>query len=296
MRILKNRMNIDKLRLCFNQPKEIFNEFANIKPNTFWERGDYKLFIIGDDEEEETPKKIQVNVLLSDNTLLGHFIFSNSRKYEGKCFFTFNNKALYNCLTSVGGHKYNLAILIDFIADDLGLTLNNITEIEIALDTNINVNAKVRKLIKDFHNFEMIYNGKKVVEPLRKLDDYTETFGRCRKHLLKNPTIYFRQAKKDSPLLRIYNKTEEIKDNKNEKNYINEWNDFGKCDTYRMELRLLNESTKEFLNAYPDELPLLHRLTDPTTLRAMWGYFADRLCYFKADDGTPIHLYDLISA
>lgn len=291
----KYNFNIDKLRLCYNQPKELFNEFNEIKPNTFWQMDGYKLFIIGDEDDEETPKQIQVNVLLNDNTLLGHFIFNNSKKYEGYCFFTFANSALYNTLNVVNGNKSNYISLIDYVADDLNLTLNNITEVEVCLDTTINVNAKLRKLIRDFRQYEMIHNGKKVKDPLRKLENYHETFNRSRKYISRQPTIYFEQSKKDSPLMRIYNKTEEINSNLNEKNYINEWNAFGKTDTYRIELRIKNESLKEFLKTINPDRHLLDTLQDPAIKEALWSYFADRLIYFKSDDGTRITLYDLLT-
>lgn len=290
----KYRFNIDKLRLCYNQPTELFSQFAEIKPNTYWDRGDYKLHILGD-EVEETPHQIQVNVLLNNNTLLGYFVFNNSKRYEGFCFFTFSNSALYEFLTTDGTNKYNLITLIDYIANDLNLTLNNITEVEISLDTTINVNAKIRKLIKDYNNFDMIQNGRKVKDPSRKLENYCETFSRSRKRLLPQPTLYFEQTKKDAPLLRIYNKTEEIKSNGNEKEYITEWNQFGKTSTYRMELRLKNESIKEFLKTYHTDRPLLDFIQDPEVREALWAFFADRLIYFRADDGTPIRLIDLIT-
>lgn len=290
----KYKINIDKLRLCYNQPTELFSQFAEIKPNTYWNRGDYKFHILGD-EVEETPQQIQVNVLLNDNTLLGYFVFNNSKRYEGFCFFTFSNSALYEFLTTDGNNKYNLITLINFIADDLNLTLNNITEVEISLDTTINVNAKIRKLIKDYNNFDMIQNGRKVKDPSRKLENYCETFSRSRKRLLPQPTLYFEQVKKDAPLLRIYNKTEEIKSNGYEKKYITNWNQFGKTSTYRMELRLKNESIKEFLKSYPTDRPLLDLIQDPAVKEALWAFFADRLIYFRADDGTPIRLINLIT-
>lgn len=285
----KFNFNVDKLKICFKQKKDTFNYFAECQCPQFINRDGYTLHLLEVDEYSA-----KVNVIVEDE-VLGMFTFNNSSRYEGLCFFKFENKALYTPLTYDFYYKkkVNLIPLISTIADDLDLTFNNITEVEVALDSNINVNAKVRKLIRNYKDFEMFQNGKRVKDPNRILENYHETFKRNRKKIIYPPTLYFEQAKQDAPLMRIYNKTEEINDNENLKNYITQWNDFGKSDIHRCEVRLKSNSIKDFLkdiDRYPLDL-----LTDPAALCSIWCNFVDRLVFFRDKDGQNITIADLIS-
>ena len=285
----KFNFNVDKLKICFKQNKDTFNYFAECQCPQFINRDGYTLHLLDVDEYSA-----KVNVIVEDE-VLGMFTFNNSSRYEGLCFFKFENKALYTSLTYDVYYKkkVNLIPLISTIADDLDLTFNNITELEVALDSNINVNAKVRKLIRNYKDFEMFQNGKRVKDPNRILENYHETFKRNRKKIIYPPTLYFEQAKQDAPLMRIYNKTEEINDNENLKDYITKWNDFGKSDIHRVEVRLKSNSIKDFLkdiDRYPLDL-----LTDPAALCSIWCNFVDRLVFFRDRDGQNVTVADLIS-
>lgn len=294
----KFNFNVDKLKICFKQNEETFNLFLPYKKE-FEKENKPKFIDINRDgytlrlfEIDEYSAK--VNVIIEDE-VLGMFTFNNSSRYEGLCFFKFENKALYTSLTYDVYYKkkVNLIPLISTIADDLDLTFNNITEIEVALDSNINVNAKVRKLIRNYKDFEMFQNGKRVKDPNRILENYHETFKRNRKKIIYPPTLYFEQAKNDAPLMRIYNKTEEINDNENLKDYITKWNDFGKSDIHRVEVRLKSNSIKDYLkdiDRYPLDL-----LTDPVALCSIWCNFVDRLVFFRDRDGQNVTVADLIS-
>lgn len=286
---LKYNFNVDKLKICFRQNEETFKFFADCKAPQYINRTDYTLHLLNVDDDHA-----EVNVIIGDE-VLGMFVFNNSKKYEGLCFFRFENKALYSFLTRdiCTNTKCNLIPLIEFIADDLQLEFNNITELEVAYDINFNVSAKLRKLIKDFNNYDMFVNGKKIKDPNRVLDNYHETFKRNRRRLIYPPTLYFEQKKIDAPLLRIYNKSEEIKDNEFAKEYITEWNDFGNSDTYRIEIRLKSNSIKEFLKQFPPDTHPLQLAINPYLLASLWCFFTDRMVYFRHTDGTEITLADL---
>lgn len=281
--------NIDKLKICYRQNKETFNYFKDLKAPQFINRDDYTLHLLQVDD-----LSAEVNVIVG-NEVLGMFTFHNSKRYEGLCFFTFDNKALYTFLTYDFGNKTkcNLIPLITFIADDLDLEFNNITTLEVAMDCNFNISAKLRKLIRDFENYDMFVNGKKVKNPNRVLDNYHETFKRNRKRLLYPPTLYFEQAKTDAPIMRVYNKSEEINDNGEVKNYINEWNNFGNIDTYRVEVRLKSNSIKEYLARLDTDRHPLDLLQDPDALFSIWEFFGNRLVYFRHVDGTDLTITDL---
>lgn len=291
--------NIDKLKICYKQNEETFNLFLPYKDefkkdkkdreHIYINRDNYTLHLLQVDE-----LSAEVNVFV-ENELIGMFVFHNSKRYEGLCFFTFDNKALYTFLTYDFGNKTkcNLIPLITFIADDLNLEFNNITTLEVAMDCNFNISAKLRKLIKDYENYDMFINGKKVQDPNRVLPLYHETFKRNRKRLIYTPTLYFEQAKTDAPLMRIYNKTDEINDTSNGKNYINDWNGFGNIDTYRVEVRLKSNSIKEYLTRLDTDRHPLDLLQDPDALFSIWNHFGNRLVYFRHVDGTDLTITDL---
>ena len=303
-RSVKFNINVDKLRLCYRQPPHLFKYLADVKAGTFVQRDGYKLHILGSDDPEETPveelTKLIVNVVLDNNTLLGQFTFHKTRKYEGKCFFSFHNKALYTVFNIVFGNRSNLVHLLDYVADDLGLELNNITELELAVDSTTNTTAKIRKMISHYEEYEMIYNGKNITDPNRKIENYSEQFGRSRARLERTPTLYFKQAKDDAPVIRCYDKTREQEEKDNAKEHISEWNGFGKLHTHRIEVRLRNSSIKEFLSDAPvdywRELQLfLVNLQEAEFRGAIWLKFTDRMLYFRNKaTGQVVTLADLI--
>lgn len=87
---------------------------------------------------------------------LGTFTFSNSAKYEGKAFFTFENGALYRVYTRVpNGEPSNHICDLLYVADFYGMTFNNVTELELAFDSIYNYISKVRRMIKDVENYDI---------------------------------------------------------------------------------------------------------------------------------------------
>lgn len=299
--------NIDKLKLCFSQNENTYSEFnkyrdefekkkkeTNKKTPIFIDKGDYVLAIIDFDIEH-----ILVKVFIN-NECLGKFIFNDSKKCEGLCFFEFENKALYSFLTC---HflphqqmiKVNLIPLIIEIAADLQLQFHNITTLEVALDANFNITAKISKMIRDYESFDMFVNGKRISNPKRKIDNFKKIYSCSRVRLMNSPTLYFEQAKTDAPVMRIYNKTNEIEDNDNEKDYIKQWNDFGNDDIHRVEIRVKSQTIKEFLATLQTGTldNTLNLLTDPAFLYAVWNAYCNRLLRFRHSDGTDITIADL---
>ena len=192
-----------------------------------------------------------------------------------------------------------------YIADVLELDLNDFTELEIACDVNHNVVAKVRKLIKDYKNYDMFVNGNRITDENRIIENYGEYFSRSRKKLSKQPTLYFTKKKKGSPILRIYNKTREINEVSKEKEYITQWDGFGNQDIYRIEINVRNEFYKDFADSIRSDEDYSHAWGDINTQDTLlgieafrskiWQFFCDRGVYFrkKRGDRTVITLTDI---
>lgn len=309
----KKRMslNVDKLRLCYKQPEGLFEDMAQHSTGDYVQMNDYALHIIDDGRGQrgtETPTKVIVNVLTSDSILLGTFTFNKTAKYNGLCFFRYENKALYLCMGYAPDkppRKYNAIDYLPYVADDLGLQLNNVTELEIAADVNKNPVPLIRKLIKCDEDVDMIINGRCVPDNKRELDNYGEYYTRSRAKLCRTPSLYFNQEYTDLKM-RIYDKSKEIRDNKGCKEYITEWDDFGKSPIFRMEVRMCNDDVQKWLkhvaeNSYPYEWrgidKVVGMLGTDDYKRAMWGYSASRLAYWRDKaTGKKITLYDIAQA
>ena len=275
-------------------------------------KNDFTLYVIREsevkktDNKEDMPTDLQVNILLPNegNMLFGKFNFTNSKKYEGLCWFTLSNKALYKQYDYECA--YSFVYYLNMLAVTLELYYNNITEIEIACDSTSNLTYKIRKLIKDHENFEMIFNGKKIDNPNRKIENYYECFGRSRAKLIPYPTLYFEQVKKDAPLMRVYNKSLEIADNNEQKNYIAEWDNFGNSNIHRAEVRLKNESVKQAWQKYTEHLPhdalmkqpdgITQMLDEEDFLEWLWVEYTNRMITFNDPNGQKVTIHDLVTA
>lgn len=312
----KKRMslNVDKLRLCYRQSEGLFEDMEQHCTGDYVQMNDYVLHIIddgrGQKETSNPPTKIKANVLTSDNMLLGTFIFNRTAKYDGLCFFGYENNALYQCTGYEAGkppHKCNAIDYLPYAADDLGLQLNNITELELAVDVNKNSVPLIRRLIKCDEGFDMFVNGKRVPDNMREIECYGEYFTRSRTKLCRTPSLYFGQKYTDLKL-RIYDKSKEIRDKKDCKDYITEWDDFGKQSIYRMEVRMCNDDVNKwqkhiaengsYLSEWQGTDKMVCLLGLDEYKRALWEYSANRLVYWrdKAKGKKIITLYDIAQA
>lgn len=275
-----NNYNIDLLRLCYRQPEGLFESLAETMPNTKIQRYGYYIFVIGNDENDESPTAITCNIVADDGTEIGTMIVNGSNsKYGRLCFFRLFNKALYEFITcDMHGNKANLVSCIDYVADDLGLEFVSVTELHIANDSNINKIAKLMHLKRDVANYDMIVNRKKI--EAEKIQGYSEHWQSYRPRKV-NPTIYIEPKKKLAPRLCLYNKSVEIAEESG-KEYVKEWNNFGDQTIYRSELRLRWESLKEyFAEKEISGYGIFNAILSYQTLAEIFEHFASRLIYFK---------------
>lgn len=289
----KCNFNVDKLKICYKQPQELWDFLAGYVSGDYLYFDSFKLLIIDDGRSEESRKesvKIKANVITDDGVLLGEFVFNNSAKYEGKCFFEFANSALYTLFQQYMGVKQNYICCLDWVAQILNLEINNITTIEVSADINHNPLPRIYKLMKDHENYDMVYNGKVVQDYTKILEGVGEFYGRNRVKKLRYPTLYFSQKKDDAPTIKIYDKRAEIEDNS--KHYISDWNDNLNGTMYRVEVSVKNEDIKRFLDMmgghqeHLGEIGLfLSNLTDQAYKHHLWEYITDRIVYFRAKSG-----------
>jgi hypothetical protein len=316
----KYSINTDKLKLCYRIPQDydLFNyiiEHSGIADlnaeDIEWRTETTKVFFGAEDfyfsvteftkNEDNEIIKLLCAVMLPDHTKLGDLEISKVA-FVGKAFFSFTNRSLYTPSSNIFGEKHNNVIHLQYIADCLGLSLNNVTNIEIAIDTNFNFQRKVQTYITDTSK-EMYLNGRRVKDENTRLKNYFEVKGRTRKHTDKYPTIVIKQV--DGLQLKIYNKSIEMRECEQGKlEYIPEWNGFGDTSEneqiYRAEITATREDIRDFYAFLSDFRPdwnepeyFLYHLLNEDFRAFLWHYSTHRLLYFK-DGGQDVDLMDLL--
>lgn len=319
MRKRKCHFNIDTLKISYKQPKGLFDTLSGYCVKDKIPMDGFSIQITdgtkaAEDEAEEIeiPDKISANVILYNREIASVVFYKT--KYDGLCFLTVYNRALYtNEDKSVPYSK--LLSDISRITKSMGLVINSITQLDIAADANFNVVSQIRRLIKNYDDYDMFVNAKKVREPNRIIEDYAEYFTRTRKRLKRTPTIYVKQARPDGIQIRAYNKSEEIEDNKREKDYIKDWDDFGTANIYRLEASIKWRELKKFFDwidtlghippewqkhetetstGYTDRFLHLIQFEDMRVL--LWQFANDKVISFRSrSTKAPITMIDLLS-
>lgn len=328
--------NIDRLKICYKQPSGLFENLSKLKEDDSIQYGDFMLKIGGTDKKKKPtviqaaavslddgkttdvgkqptekgavddgngkkPTEIEVAVVLNDESVFGHICFNGTGKYDGLCFLEIENAKLYD------GDMFNI---LENIEKALSLKVNSLTQVDVALDINFNPIPKIRKLIKDYAQYDMIVNGKKVEDENRTIENYGEYYSRSRVKRSRTPTLYFTQAMSDGLRLRVYNKAKEIAESSG-KTYITKANGF---DGYRMEVTVRWEQMKQWLDYLNSERAavfddqwkqcpnedfyhylsrsILHNLGDSNYQKTLWYYCVDRLIYFRRGN-TMVSLIDI---
>jgi hypothetical protein len=313
MMALKRRVNfnVDRLRLCYRQPQQLFTDVTSCDNDTEIDCGDFRLKIVdngGTADDEQQPTNATAQILYRDgdkDVTFGNLELNNSAKYSGKCFLSLNNQALYDNqgIDMRTGEKYNHLCYLPYITSTLGLVLNNITLLEIAADTNVNPVPSIRRYIHDYEHYDMIMNGKRVADERRKIDGYCEAYGSSRVRIDRYPTLYFGQSKAEGLRMRIYNKTKEIEEASG-KQYEADWNEYGDHSIYRLEVVVRNEDYRQWLSYIAPKVPewgcleaAEHLIMSEEYRTAIWLYATRRMLYFrpKGKRKEVIDLADIIS-
>lgn len=287
----KSEFNIDYLKLCYRQPEGLFQEIASTDGNLVY-RFNYDLLIIERDEQ-----RILAKVLIpamGEPWALGTLTLNHGGAFGDRAFFEFHNRSLYEVLSWQPGQRpSNLIGLMEHVAEDLGLEFNNCTRIDIALDTTINVLARLRKRIRNAEELDMYLCRHKVTDPDAKLDGYGEFYASTRKHLLKRPEIIIGQAKEDGTRLKIYDKSRELQESRPDKtaryfDWLGEGWDQSKDHIFRVEVTIRNEDLKDMwpkfckqLRVEELDMPFLTQVQSGKWL--VWHFFEglDSLIYFR---------------
>lgn len=195
-RAIKASVNIDKLKVCLIQPEGLFERIYKKEQDYIIFNG-FTLKRIENNEDTIVCSVLLDEANQTEQILLGSLVLNNTHKYLGKAFFEFENSALYTVEgIDAGGNKYSKIMNLYYVAEVLGMELNNVTQVDLALDSNINFIRKLTQAIKSYETLDMYLNGKRIIDPNEKLPEYGVFHGASRKHLESLPTLYLSQAKR----------------------------------------------------------------------------------------------------
>lgn len=303
-------VNIDKLKVCLSQLQSTFDyirdhtSYTTIDGMRVLNEDGYKLVVV---EEDDNAMTVALDVMDDSGVYirLGTLQLNGvGSKYHGRAFFSFENSALYDVfIMTADRKKANWVDMLLPIAEDMGMAFNNVTEVEIAWDTDVNIIYRLRRIIKDIAGYDMFLNGRKV-EAGVPLENYGEFFERTREQLSRVPTLYFKQSKATDMSLKVYDKATELMEHSPEKAArYHEWLGWTTTDKiYRAEVTMHNTNVREFCERQGKWLAeqgehgnILGLLGMEEFRLDMFANATDRMIYFRDKaTGAKVSIIDLL--
>lgn len=284
-------LNIDALRLCYEitDPHNI----NIVRTSDIGEEVDFMYFYLRRIEGKHF--KFVYEIRYSDagiDKLFGELRLGinddkeeNNRHSNGlsKAWISIDNQVLYS----------DEIYYLEFIENNLGLELHNITTLDLCLDLSNDIARMIRKLIRN-KNITTILNGKEVLDRSQDRPEITYiSSGSMDKDKYLTVCVKQKKAMKDKSrgsTLTAYNKKAEIA-NSSSKKYIEEF--YGNPDKlYRLEVHLNNDEVKEYLNRTRQELSF-YSLVDVKFLLRLFDQTINSLIRFE-HEGKKLDWDDLL--
>lgn len=265
MKGLSFRLCVDYLELCYVATPEMAQYLIDLD---FYDEG---CFSVGAMEQEGRDTQLSVQAYWNSDIeqTFGTLRVAPISDRDTPCYVWFKvaNWVLYD-----EGAFYCL----DYITDSLGLTLNNITRLDVAIDTTHNHYKRLRAAIRCSDLVPVVLgraypNMEETIAPLL----YIHSGNR-----IKYTSHSIAIANHDKTMrLAVYDKSKEIK--QSGKEYITKAHNIKK-QLWRIEVRLRRKALLDYLTkegkAYED---ILYRLRDEALLWGLLTFFCDRLLHFQ---------------
>ena len=284
-------LNIDALRLCYEitDPHNI----EIVRTSDIGEEVDFMYFYLRRIEGKHF--KFVYEIRYNDagiNKLFGELRLGinddkeeNNRHTNGlsKAWISIDNRVLYS----------NEIYYLEFIENNLGLELHNITTLDLCLDLSNDIAQMIRKLIRN-NKITTFLNGKEVLDRSQDRPEITYiSSGNMDRDKYLTVCVKQKKAMKDKSrgsTLTAYNKKAEIA-NSSSKKYIEEF--YGNPDKlYRLEVHLNNDEVKEYLNRTRQELSF-YSLVDVKFLLRLFDQTLNSLIRFE-HEGKKLDWDDLL--
>lgn len=248
MRNINYNINIDKLEICCIASKENvdlledtlsweFDSFRissneNIERNNIYESYFNIDILYTNKDDNKSLSWVNYATLKIGNT------FEQSDNSYRYVWIKLNNEVLYTEFLN----KINILVFLDYIIDSLNLKFNNITKLDISIDTNINMFSKIKRAIRNEKYIPIVLG--KSYENMNTIINRIGYYHTADRRRYRTSTININNRDKDM-CLSCYNKSQEINDNR-KKEYIYKWNK-SKSMIYRIEVRLKKKAIKDYL-------------------------------------------------
>lgn len=232
---------IDELRICYTARDDALNSFRNVEVGKYIDIDLYRFYRITNDRYkfffhivEDGEPVAQMKFDMYRETADTHFVF-----------FKIENRILYD-------REWLQDVLT--LPEDLGMTLNNYTAVDLACDSSINISSFIKRMMRD-KSVTTIINRKAVKDRKNVLEgvffEYSTSLDR-----LKYPTVTIQQKKaihnkSEGITVQAYDKRAEIL-NHSHKDYI--LNNYGNPKKlYRLEVRLHYQELKDYFSLLKSE-------------------------------------------
>lgn len=292
MKKIKSVISVDKLTLCYLASSELIVRLNEINELIDTD-GCFRLVRIPIDEALFANCFRVLIKIPQENGECGYIekefatLKTKSHSKDGKkknyVWLYIDNWVFYETFIVAYGNKCNWLSSVDYIADELKLVFNNITSMDIALDSNVNIANKIKRA--QFNDDYMVkLNGTFRRDKGEILNNilYISTGDQIK---MRTTSVVVKPLKQNGLSLKVYNKTDELE--KSSKEYIPKWINLNST-VYRTEVTLKNEHLKEFYaqkgESIPNELlltTLANQNESQSVLSEMLHYFTDRLLMFN---------------
>lgn len=294
-------ISIDKLTLCYRAKGEIIQKL-NERNELIDSDDSFKLVRVPSDEALFANSFHVMIKFPCDNGEQGFVVRKfatlktklRSMEDANYVWLYIENWVFYEVFGVYNGSKCNWLSCVNYLAGELELSLNNVTELHIAMDTTINFAKKIKHAqLNDA--YELILNGKLRSNKKKILKEilYVQTGDQ---HRLRTLTVYINPKKQDGLSLKIYDKKLELE--KSNKGYIPIWSGLEDKD-YRVELSVKNEHLREYYQNKGrtiSDQALMATLASQTESQGllfdMLYYFSNRLLRFRYE-GKVISIFEL---
>lgn len=274
----KAHMSIDRLEVCYSATPEVYEA---LKETEYKELDGFKIYSI-DPNGSTKEHYLQIDILNPDESgylewmKFGTIKIGSTFEEEDSPRYVWirvDNRMLYFPFYP----NVPSASHLHYIAESLSLNFNNITKLDIAIDSSTNYFARIKRAVRNENYTPIVlgsaYPEKKVI--IGKLL-YIHTADRER---YRTGTISISSSEKDFALS-VYNKTEEIAESG--KDYIKDWTSLS--DTiHRVEVRLKRTAIKDYLGRAGKSFEdLYYNLFNEEYQLAIFCHFSDKLLRFRS--------------
>lgn len=275
MELCRRPVMIDKCRLCFKAEPQLLDDLETIK--------------IGG---TISYKGMSLTRIYEDDAYFNVYcIHEDGKAYFGKFKFNLKIGGVHGNMFEDGTRKSWVAIdnkvlydrqrlrFIYNVAENLNLTLNNFTMLELCRDMGFNVPALIKRYLHD-SSITTILNRTVIHDRIEDRPEITYDYNGSLSRQLKYLTVYVKQReaianKNKGVFLKAYNKKHEIETCSDKKYIMNYYHN--PKSLYRLEVSINSEESSQYLKGCAS----LDVLFDQQSLEDMYYHFIKRILRFR---------------